>query len=118
MILIDTGYLIALAIERDELHGRSIRWAAHTREPLLLSEYVLWETINRLSAVADRPRAHILAERVMSDPVYEFVRATPAVFDAGMALHRARPDKDWSLTDCISFHLMGERRISRALEPV
>lgn len=30
-------------------------------------------------------------------------------------MHRERPDKEWSLTDCISFALMGERRIQRAL---
>jgi hypothetical protein len=36
-------------------------------------------------------------------------------FDAGMELYADRPDKDWSLTDCISFVVMQERGITDAL---
>jgi uncharacterized protein len=32
-----------------------------------------------------------------------------------MELFGDRPDKDWSLTDCISFIVMEERRITEAL---
>jgi uncharacterized protein len=30
-------------------------------------------------------------------------------------LYRGRPDKAWSLTDCISFVVMGERGLTEAL---
>jgi predicted nucleic acid-binding protein len=30
-------------------------------------------------------------------------------------LYRGRPDKEWSLTDCISFVVMGERSLTEAL---
>ena len=33
----------------------------------------------------------------------------------GIALYAERPDKDWSLTDCISFVVMREMDISEAL---
>ena len=36
-------------------------------------------------------------------------------FDEGVRLYVARPDKDWSLTDCISFVVMRERGITEAL---
>lgn len=39
----------------------------------------------------------------------------PVLFDAGVRLYRERPDKDWSLTDCISFVAMEERGIREAL---
>jgi hypothetical protein len=32
-----------------------------------------------------------------------------------MQLYGARPDKDWSLTDCISIEVMAERGITDAL---
>jgi hypothetical protein len=32
-----------------------------------------------------------------------------------VALYDARPDKDWSLTDCISFVVMGDERLTEAL---
>lgn len=63
----------------------------------------------------DRPSAHALIEHVRSDPACEVVPASSKLFEAGLRLHRERLDKEWSLTDCISLALMGERRIQRAL---
>ena len=45
------------------------------------------------------------------------VFASADLFDAGMTLHRDRPDKQWSLTDCISFIVMEHRQLDRALTP-
>lgn len=115
MILIDSGYLIALLVPRDSLNARALRWSESVRDRLLLTEYVLWETINYLSPLVDRPKAYLLIDQIETDPAYEFVPATPELFTAGIALHRARPDKTWSLTDCISFHLMRTREITKAL---
>ena len=115
MVLLDSGYLIALLVPRDSLHARALRWSESIRERLLLTEYVLWETVNYLSPLADRPKAHLLVEQVESNPAYEFVPATQELFHAGVALHRARADKAWSLTDCISFHLMTTMGIRQAL---
>jgi predicted nucleic acid-binding protein len=37
------------------------------------------------------------------------------LFDRGVELYDARPDKHWSLTDCISFVAMQDHGISEAL---
>jgi predicted nucleic acid-binding protein len=37
------------------------------------------------------------------------------LFEAGIDLYSRRPDKEWSLTDCISFVVMQERGITEAL---
>ena len=37
------------------------------------------------------------------------------LFDRGLQLFSDRPDKEWSLTDCISFVVMGERSLTEAL---
>ena len=115
MILVDTGFLVALAQRRDALHQRAQAWAASVDEPLLVTEYVLLETVNQLSSPVDRARAHAIATRIRSDAAYEFVPADRELFEGGLALHRARSDKEWSLTDCCSFHLMRQRNIRRAL---
>ena len=39
----------------------------------------------------------------------------PAAYQAGFDLFANRPDKDWSLTDCISFGVMTERGLTEAL---
>lgn len=43
------------------------------------------------------------------------VPGSPDLFGRGFELYAARPDKDWSLTDCISFVVMKDRRLERAL---
>ncbi|MBI3851293.1 MAG: type II toxin-antitoxin system VapC family toxin [Verrucomicrobia bacterium] len=115
MILVDSGFLLALAQPTDALHRRAAAWAQQLSEPLLVTEYILCEVINSLSKRPDRPRARRIAEMVMSDPGYTLANASPTLFQAGMQFHSSRPDKEWSLTDCISFQVMQERGISRAL---
>jgi uncharacterized protein len=115
MILVDSGFLLALAQPADALHARAVKWVYHLSEPLLVTEHVLWETVNSLSKPADRLRAHRVVEMISGDASYALVHASPALFAAGLRLHRDRPDKEWSLTDCVSFHLMRERGITRAL---
>jgi uncharacterized protein len=114
MIFVDTGFFLALAQSKDALHERARAWAAILAEPLLVTEYVLWETVNGLSKPADRPRAHNIVSSLGSSAVYESVMATPELFDAGLQLHAQRPDKEWSLTDCISFTVMQRRNLSRS----
>jgi hypothetical protein len=43
------------------------------------------------------------------------VPASEEVFERGLGLYRSRPDKEWSLTDCISFVVMQEQGIGEAL---
>jgi predicted nucleic acid-binding protein len=115
MIFLDTGYLLALFDPGDELRERAMRWSSTLREPCLVTEYVLWECVNAFSQPANRNTAHLLINHLRSESGYEIVSATPELFEAGLQLHRERPDKAWSLTDCISFHIMHERGIQRAL---
>jgi len=37
------------------------------------------------------------------------------LYKSGLALSTARPDKEWSLTDCTSFAVMTERKLTDAL---
>jgi predicted nucleic acid-binding protein len=115
MFFLDTGYFIALFTPDDNLHDRAVAWSLHLREPTLVTEYILWECVNTFSKPKDRPSAHALVEQVQTDPACELVPASSALFATGLQLHRDRSDKEWSLTDCISFHLMRERNVTRAL---
>jgi uncharacterized protein len=115
MILLDTGYFIALFRPEDELHERASRWSLQIDEPMLVTEYVLWECVNTFSRPKDRPAAHALIEYIRSESSFELLQASLELFAAGLRLHRERTDKEWSLTDCISFHVMRERGLRRAL---
>ena len=116
MIFLDTGYFIALFTPDDRLYDRATRWSLRLQEPFLTTEYVLWECVNTFSKPKDRTTAHELIAWVKSlQSNCELICASSSLFDAGLQLHRKRADKEWSLTDCISFHLMRERAITRAL---
>jgi hypothetical protein len=115
MIFVDTSFLLAVLNPRDKLHPRAQAWAAVIVEPLLVTEYVIWEMMNGLSLPADRPKAHLAAQEIQTSSDWEWVPATSPLFMAGMQLHRERGDKSWSLTDCISFQVMQQRNICRAL---
>ncbi len=80
-----------------------------------MTEYVLWETANALSLPADRPKFHALLARLCSDPAIERLAASPQLWEVGIRFHAERADKEWSLTDCISFLVMRERGITQAL---
>lgn len=54
-------------------------------------------------------------QTVRTDPAYEVIDYHPTIYQAGLKLFSSRSDKDWSLTDCISFAVMEERSLSEAL---
>jgi uncharacterized protein len=43
------------------------------------------------------------------------IRLTPVLLERGLQRLRERPDKDWPLTDCISFVVMEDEGIREAL---
>ena len=111
----DTHYFLAMMNPRDERHARAVQFS-HTRgDRLLTTAFVLTELADGLARSATRGAFAIVYDRLRSDPRTQIVPATPNLFDRGLSLYRARPDKDWSLTDCISFVTMSENSVREAL---
>lgn len=115
MIFLDTGYVVAVLRPRDALHARALAWSRRLKEPLMTTELVLWEAVNHFSAPVDRPKIHKFISLVRSRPAYSIIPASSELLEAGLKMHRDYADKAWSLTDCISFHVMRERGVNRAL---
>ena len=82
---------------------------------LLTTEWVFVELADALSAPGARSTAVAFLKAVRADPLFEIVGYVPAVYQAGFDLFANRPDKAWSLTDCITFAVMTERKLSDAL---
>jgi len=62
-----------------------------------------------------RARAIRTAEGLMNSPRVTVVPQSRETFLSGMELYRQRPDKGYSLTDCISMQSMRQRGITAAL---
>jgi predicted nucleic acid-binding protein len=115
VIFVDTAFLLASLDPCDALHAVARARAALIRERLLVTEHVLWETLNFVASTANRAKGEFLVREIVTSPHFEVVPASPELFSRGLDLYAARPDKGWSLTDCISFVVMGERGLMEAL---
>jgi predicted nucleic acid-binding protein len=80
---------------------------------LITTEDVLVELLNFFSEYGEKARrgAAAQAERILSSASVEVLPQSHETFMAALALYKARPDKGYSLTDCISMHAMRERGI-------
>ena len=115
MIFVDTSHLLALAMPVDALHKSAAAWSEALPGPFLTTEYVLLEFVNALSSPSHRARAHSVLSGILASPGIQVVHSSPELFRSGVALHAQRPDKSWSLTDCVSFVVMRTANISEAL---
>jgi hypothetical protein len=116
-VFLDTAGLIAWVNKDDRWHDLARqKWSAliHSREPLLTSSLILIEIGDGLSRIHLRPLAVKLNRQLLEAPDVEIVHVTPALQAAGWKLFDERSDKDWGITDCISFAIMQERGLSQA----
>jgi predicted nucleic acid-binding protein len=112
---LDTYALIAWLNERDPDHERVTAYFDAFNGVLLCTEWVLMELADAFYAPPARGVATRFLRKVRNDSLFEIVPYDLEVFDAGFDLFANRPDKEWSLTDCISFAVMTERGLTDAL---
>ncbi|WP_152052891.1 type II toxin-antitoxin system VapC family toxin [Tautonia marina] len=111
----DTFFFLAIGNPRDAAHERSLAILANEPGPLLTTAWVLTELADALAAPGNRQAFLRLMERIRKNPSVEIVPPSPELFDRGLDLYARRPDKSWSLTDCISFVVMADRGLTEAL---
>jgi predicted nucleic acid-binding protein len=112
---VDTYYLLALVNPRDQGHANALQHSRGDVHHLVTTTWVLVEFADALSAVASRRRAARFIRGFESDPSVEVVPPSRTHFEQGLAMYESRRDKEWSLTDCLSFVLMQEHGITDAL---
>jgi uncharacterized protein len=114
-VFADTFALIAWLNPRDDAHAVVAAYLDGFKGRLLTTEWVLMELADALCAPEARSTAVAFLKAVRADPFFEVVGYVPAVYEAGFDLFANRPDKAWSLTDCISFAVMTEHKLSEVL---
>ncbi len=114
-VFADTSYYIALMGEHDRHHAGAVAHARAFYGEIVTTDFVLIEVGNWLSRPADRPVFLRLLETLAADSQTTVMPATRDLLDAGRSLFAHRMDKDWSLTDCISFAVMSQQGLAEAL---
>lgn len=111
----DTAYYLALLNARDEYHERAKHTSAGLQGQILTTTWVLTEVADAFSKPGQRDIAAAFLQELLADPRVIVIPPSMDLFNRGLAFYSRRPDKDWSLTDCLSFVVMEERGLTEAL---
>ena len=76
---------------------------------------VLLEPGAALSRVAHRAGAMTIIRELQANVRVEIINVSGDLLEQGLALFELRHDKEWSLTDCVSFEVMAQFDPPRAL---
>ena len=112
----DAFFFLALLSKSDRAHAAA--WAyldPRLRRRLLTTAWVLTEVADGLARPNQRAAVTRLVTTLRANPTVEIIPPDLALFDRGLDLYSRRPDKGWSLTDCISFVVMADRGLDEAL---
>ena len=115
---VDSAYFVALAVETDQWHeaaSASLRKTERENLQLVTTWPVLLEVGNSLTKRKFRSAGAALIESILSDPAFTIVPLDDELLHGGLKLFAERADKEWSLTDCISFLVMRQHGLDEAL---
>jgi predicted nucleic acid-binding protein len=117
-VFLDTAYAIALAVRSDAHHERAVGLAKELMEAgtrLITTRAVVLEIGNSLARQRYRLAALQILRSLEGDPRIEIIPVSEDLYQRAFQLFRSRPDKEWGITDCLSFVVMHERSLTSAL---
>jgi hypothetical protein len=114
-VFADSFYYIAPISQDDVAHDRAVALSQVLSLPIITTTWVLTEVADALASPETRGLLKEFIERLRADPKTTILPATQDLFDRGLNLYFDRADKEWSLTDCISFVVMSDYGLADAL---
>lgn len=117
-IFLDTAFAIALITPRDIFYEKARDLSKQLRTdntPLITTRAILIEIGNSLAKANTRKAAIEMLETIEADETITTVAITEELYADAFKLFNSRLDKEWELTDCISFIVMKRFGITEAL---
>jgi predicted nucleic acid-binding protein len=115
----DTFYWIALLLRSDAWHARvtAFNHTLQRADTLFTTDAVILEFLAAFSSAGSYMRQQAVArvEGMLANPYIHVVEMTRARLLEGLALYKDRPDKEYSLTDCISMQVMRREGLTEVL---
>jgi len=111
----DTFFFLALLNANDEAHERARAACAQPGQRLVTTAWIINEVADGLARVPNRTGVIEFLNALKDDPEMEIIVPSRELLEAGINLYSRHADKEWTLTDCVSFVAMKEERISEAL---
>lgn len=116
-VFVDTVAWLALLNASDMLHEparQAMDQLRSQRAQLTTTEFILLEVADAMCASSVREHTIRFIDGLRQMPVLTILPVSEELFTAGWELYRQRSDKSWGLTDCMSFAVMQERKLTRA----
>jgi predicted nucleic acid-binding protein len=115
-VFADTFYFLAQLNPSDQAHGKAVAFTSGHPVGMVTTEWVLTELADGL-ARSRRGRLEFMGTLadLQADANVAIVPCGHGLLAEGVQLYASRPDKEWSLTDCISFVDMTKQGILEAL---
>jgi len=113
---LDTVFIQALLNQKDEFHLRAKATLPRLKEAseVWVTEAVLIEVGNGLSTL-NRAGAAQFIKQCYQTKNMRVVTVDTALLNEAVNLYQARMDKNWGLTDCVSFVVMQDQKLSVAI---
>lgn len=114
-VFADTSFFAAMLNPKDQFHRAASVFAVTSDVETVTTHHVLLELGSMFSRGHRRALFVEFVKSLKASPDDVVIPATDGLFESGLELFESRPDKDWSLTDCISFVVMNRLGITKAL---
>ena len=101
-VFADSFFFFALLNQHDAAHEAAERLSSEIERPFVTTAWVLTEVADGCATVDQRGRFLELFDTLRASPDARIVGPSEELFSRGVELYRQRPDKEWSLTDCLS----------------
>jgi predicted nucleic acid-binding protein len=113
-VFADTFYWIALSNKRDSAHRAVMEFSASLApRTVVTSDEVLTEFL--AYCASDELLRSNAVSGLLSSPDIRVIPQTRSSFVEGLTLYNSRPDKGYSLTDCISMQTMRREGLTEVL---
>jgi uncharacterized protein len=115
VVFADTYYFLALLDSSEKCHADAVAAARDAELQIVTTEWVLTEFGDAYCRPDDRGDFIWLYRSLLNHPRVKIIPADTFLFQRGVDLFGQRGDKNWSLTDCLSFVSMRDEGITEAL---
>lgn len=118
-LFLDTAFIQALLNVRDTYHPKALELFPRVRNAneIWITEAILTEVGNACSSMNRKGAVQFIQQCYQTDNI-RVVSIDTQLFTQATHLYQSRSDKNWGLTDCISFIVMTQNNLQDAVTTV
>ncbi|NET45127.1 MAG: PIN domain-containing protein [Okeania sp. SIO2B3] len=115
---LDTSYILALEIKNEDAHQQVLQnwnFLAKSQPLLVTTTYIFDKVVTFFNSINLHYKAVEVGNQLLESPDIELINIDKSLFNQGWQYFQKHQDKSYSLTDCLSFIIMKQRKIVTAL---